>query len=73
MFRHIVYESRLNSFKVVVNIPFNTPIYPLITPISGTNTRGDLRGLLICFSMLSQQYMLTFSACYEFVPGLYEF
>ena len=23
--------------------------------------------------MLSQQYMLTFSACYEFVPGLYEF
>ena len=23
--------------------------------------------------MLSQQYMLKFSACYEFVPGLYEF
>ena len=69
MFRYNFYESRLNSFVVIVINPFITPIYPLITPISGTNTRG----LLICFSMLSQQYMLKFSACYEFVPGLYEF
>ena len=73
MFRYNFYESRLNSFKYIVIIPFITPIYPFITPISGTNTRGDLRRLLICFSMLSQQYMLKFSACYEFVPGLYEF
>ena len=72
MFRYNFYESRLNSFKVIVIILFITPIYPIITPISGTNTRGIL-GLLICFSMLYQQYMLTFSACYEFVPGLYEF
>ena len=73
MFRYNFHESRLNSFKYIVIIPFITPIYPLITPVSCTNTRGDLRRLLICFSMLSQQYMLKFSACYEFVPGLYEF
>ena len=64
MFRYNFYESMLNSFKVMVIIPFITPIYPHF---------GDLRGLLICFSMLSQQYMLKFSDCYEFVPGLYEF
>ena len=38
----IFYESRLNSFKVIVIIPFIIPIYTLITPISGTNTRGIL-------------------------------
>ena len=42
MFRYNFYDSRLNSFKVIVIIPFITPIYPLITPISGTNTRGIL-------------------------------
>ena len=42
MFRYNFYESRLNSFKVIVIIPFITPIYPLITPISGTYTRGIL-------------------------------
>ena len=42
MFRYNFYESRLNSFKVIVINPFIIPIYPLITPISGTNTRGIL-------------------------------
>ena len=72
MLRYNFYESRLNSFKVIVIIPFITPIHPLITPISGTNTRGLLEDFHMFF-MLSQQYMPKFSACYEFVPGLYEF
>ena len=65
MFRYKFYKSRLNSFKVIVVIPFITPIYPLLPQFRTL--------ILICFSMLSQQYMLKFSACYEFVPGLYEF
>ena len=71
MFRYKFYESRLNSFKVNVIIPFITPIYPFITPISGTNTRGILEDFDMFFYVVS--YILKFSACYEFVPGLYEF
>ena len=47
MFRYNFYESRLNSFKVI--IPFITPIYPLITPISGTHTRGILEDFSYVF------------------------
>ena len=64
MFRYKFYESRLNSFKVIVIIPL-LPRFRTLIP-------GDIRGLLICFSMLSQQYILKFLACYEFVSGLYE-
>ena len=49
MFRYNFYESRLNSFKVIVIIPFITPIYPLITPIAGTNTRGILEDFWYVF------------------------
>ena len=49
MFRYNFYESRLNSFKVIVIIPFITPIYPLNTPISGTNTRGILEDFWYVF------------------------
>ena len=45
MFRYNFYESRLNILKVIVIIPLITPIYPIITPISGTNTRGILEDL----------------------------
>ena len=30
MFRYNFHESRLNSFKVIVIIPFITPTYPLL-------------------------------------------
>ena len=42
MFRYNFFEFMLNSFKVIVIIPFITPIYPHIATISGTNTRGIL-------------------------------
>ena len=54
----------------VLLIPIVYPHLPLNTPISGTNTRRILEDL-VCFSMLFQEHMLKFSACYEFVPGYY--
>ena len=65
--------SRVNSFKVIVIIPLITPIYPLITPTLGTNTRGVLEGFWYVFLCCLNNIMLKFSACYEFGPGLYEF
>ena len=35
MFRYNFYQSRLNSFKVIVIIPFITPIYPPYYPHFG--------------------------------------
>ena len=65
MFRYNFYESRLNSFKVVVIIPFNTPIHPLITPISGTNTRGILEDFwyvfLCCLNNICWNFQLVTS------------
>ena len=57
-------------------LPHFISIYPLFTPIYpnlGYQYQEDLRGLLIRLSMFYQEHMLKFSACYEFVPGLYVF
>ena len=60
MFRYKFYESRLNSFKVIVIIPFITPLFTPYYPRFRALIPGDLKALMICFSMLSQQYMLKF-------------
>ena len=57
----------LNPGQIVLKLLLLYPLLPLFTPYYpnfGHKYQGDLRGLSICFSM---------SACYEFVPGLYEF
>ena len=51
----------LNSFKAIVIIPFITPIYPFITPISGTNTRRILEDFWYVFYVVSTIYADIFS------------
>ena len=66
----------MNPGQIVLKLSLLFPLLPLFTPLLPPFRElipGEPRGLLICFFMLSQQYMLKFSACYEFVPGLYEF
>ena len=61
MFRYNFYESRLNSFKVIVIIPFITPIYPLLPPFRALIPGGSWRTFDMFFYVVSTIYAEIFS------------
>ena len=61
MFRYKFYESRLNSFKVIVIISFITPIYPLLPQFRALIPGGSQSTFDMFFYVVSTIYAEIFS------------